>query len=64
MLIKIVNGASRLSNFRNSFGWRDPNDFLSRLVTTDKTWLYHYDPETKQQSTEWRHGGSPRPKKF
>jgi len=27
---------------------RDPNDFLSRLVTMDETWLYHYDPETKQ----------------
>ena len=30
----------------------------------DETWLYHYDPETKQQSVEWRHSGSPRPKKF
>jgi len=28
---------------------RDPNDFLSRLVTMDETWLYHYDPETNQQ---------------
>ena len=27
----------------------------------DETWLYHYDPETKQQSMEWRHNGSPRP---
>ena len=35
----------------------DPNDFLSRLVTMDETWLYHYDPETKQQSVEWRHSG-------
>jgi len=33
-------------------------------VTMDETWLYHYDPETKQQSMEWRHSGSPRPKKF
>jgi len=30
----------------------DPNDFLSRLVTMDETWLYHYDPEAKQQSME------------
>jgi len=30
----------------------------------DETWLCHYDPETKQQSMEWRHSGSPRPKKF
>jgi len=43
---------------------RDPNDFLSRLVTMDETWLYHYDPETKQQSMDWRHSGSPRPKKI
>ena len=40
---------------------RDPNDFLSRLMTIDETWLYHYDLETKQQSLEWRHSGSPRP---
>ena len=31
----------------------------------DETWLYHYDPETKQQqSVEWWHSGSPRPKEF
>jgi len=30
----------------------------------DETWLYHCDPETKQQSMEWRHSGPPRPKKF
>ena len=30
----------------------------------NETWLYHYDPETKQQSVEWRHSGSPRPIKI
>jgi len=30
----------------------------------EETWLYHFDPETKQQSIEWRHSGSPHPKKF
>jgi len=30
----------------------------------DETWLYHYDPETKQQLMEWQHSGSPRPQKF
>jgi len=44
--------------------WRDPNDFLLRLVTMDETWLYHCDPETKQQRMEWGHSSSPRPKKF
>jgi len=49
-----------------TFGFfrRNPNDFLSRLVTMDETWLYHYYPETKQQSMEWRHSGSPRPQKI
>jgi len=37
---------------------------MSRLVTMDETWLYHYHPETKQQSMDWRHRGSPHPKKF
>ena len=36
----------------------------ARLVTMDKTWLYHCDPETKQQSMEWQHKGSPPPKIF
>jgi len=40
----------------------DPNDFLSRLVTMDETWLFHYDPETKQQWMELRHCGHPAPK--
>jgi hypothetical protein len=30
----------------------------------DEIWLYHYDPETKQLSMEWRHSNSPRPKKI
>jgi len=30
----------------------------------DETWLYHYDPETKQQPLKWWHSGSPRPKKY
>jgi len=30
----------------------------------DETWLYHYEPERKQESMDWRHSGSPRPPKF
>ena len=33
---------------------RDPNDFLSRLVTMDETWLYHYDP--RQSNSQWSSG--------
>jgi len=42
---------------------RDPNDFLSRLVTMDETWSYHYDSETKHLSMGWQNSVSPRPKK-
>ena len=34
----------------------------AQLLTMYETWLYHYDPETKQQSMDWRHSGSPRPR--
>jgi len=37
------------------FSRRDPNDFLSRLITMDETWLYHYDPETKSKN-QWSGG--------
>jgi hypothetical protein len=30
----------------------------------DENWLYYYDPGTKEQSMEWWHGGSTRPKRF
>ena len=29
----------------------------------DESWIYYYDPETKRQSSQWKHAGSPRPKK-
>jgi len=48
----------------NFFGAIKMISYRARLVTMDKTWLYHYDPETKQQSMEWRRSGSPRPKKI
>jgi len=43
---------------------RDPNDFLSRMVTMDETLLYHYDPETKQQSMESGIAAHPAPKRL
>ena len=40
------------------------DDFLSRLVTVDETWVHYYEPENKAQSRQWVGPGSPRPKKF
>jgi len=40
----------------------DP-DFLSKIITEDESWCCGYDPETKQQSSQWKSASSPRPKK-
>ena len=29
----------------------------------DESWIYCNDPETKRQNSQWKHAGSPRPKK-
>ena len=36
---------------------------LDAMVTCDESWIYCYDPETKRQSSQWKHAGFPRPKK-
>ena len=36
---------------------------LDALVTCDESWIYFYDPETKRQSCQRKHAGSPRLKK-
>ncbi|PNF41749.1 hypothetical protein B7P43_G03429 [Cryptotermes secundus] len=40
----------------------NPN-FLNTVITGDESWVYGYDPETKMQSSQWKHPTSPRPKK-
>jgi hypothetical protein len=36
--------------------------FFNKIITEDETWCFAYDPETKQQSSEWVDETSPRPK--
>ena len=31
---------------------------------SNETWLHHWDPDTKKESMQWKHPGSPPPKKF
>ena len=38
------------------------DDFLSRLVAADETWVHYYEPENKAQSRQSVGPGSPRPK--
>jgi hypothetical protein len=40
----------------------DPQ-FLTKVATGNESWCYGYDPESKQQSCQWKSPNSPRPKK-
>ena len=33
------------------------------VITGDESWVFQYDPETKQKSHQWKSGSLPRPKK-
>jgi hypothetical protein len=35
---------------------------ISRIIKGDKSWIYSYDPETKQQSSQWKSPQLPRAK--
>ena len=44
--------------------YRDAEEeFFRGTVTADEPWIHHYQPETRHQSMEWTHPGSPAPKK-
>jgi hypothetical protein len=38
--------------------------FFNKIIMEDETWCFVYDPETKQQSSEWVGEKSPQPKKL
>ena len=39
------------------------SNLLNTMITGDESWVYGYDPETKAQSSQWKHSSSPRRKK-
>ena len=41
----------------------DGDTFLNRVVTCDETWIHFFEPESKQQSSVWKHPSSPSPTK-
>ena len=41
----------------------DDENVLKKVITGDESWVYRYDPETKQQSSQWKRPDEPRPKK-
>lgn len=38
---------------------KEGDAFLKRIITVDETWVYHFDPESKMQSSRWKHTYSP-----
>jgi hypothetical protein len=42
---------------------RDDPAIISSIITGDERWVYGFDPETKQQSSQWKSPVSPRPEK-
>lgn len=46
--------------FLDLLEWNEKDTF-DRIVTGDETWIYYYDPPTKQQSMEWRKGSETLP---
>ena len=44
--------------------YNDEDDiFLNRVVTCDETCIHFFEPESKQQSSVWKHTSSPSPTK-
>jgi len=41
----------------------DDANLMKTVITSDESWVYRYDSETKAQSSQWKTPGSPRPKK-
>jgi len=41
---------------------RDDPNFISNIITCHETWVYGYDPETKQQLSQWKSPNSLQPK--
>ena len=55
---------SQLANFKNVIWTFEENSvFNLEKLPCDESWIYCYDPETKTQSSRWKHAGSPIPKK-
>ena len=41
--------------------WQGERNYLSRIVTGDETWVYHHEPESKVQSSQWKRRYEPVP---
>ena len=42
----------------------EQDKFVRHIVTGDETWIHHWNPESKQESMQWRHASSSPPSKI
>ena len=55
--------AHRVSECRELKQARDNPNFIYHITPVNETWVYGYDPDTKQHTSQWKSPISPRPKK-
>ncbi|GFY13981.1 mariner Mos1 transposase [Trichonephila clavipes] len=64
---RLLTEDQQFQRLATSFDWfqsaSDDPEFMKLIITGDESWVYGYDPETKQESSQWNPPGSPRPKK-
>ena len=41
----------------------DDKNVLKKVIIVDESWVYGYDSDTQQQSSQWKRPDEPRPKK-
>ena len=46
--IRVITSEQNLAYFKGN-----PKEFLRRFVTMDETWIYHYAPESREESKQW-----------
>jgi hypothetical protein len=49
MATRVAHSQGFLKRYR-----QQGQQFLDRIIMTDETWLYNYNLETKQQSSQWK----------
>ena len=57
-LTRLVMSEANLARFE-----ADPDRFVERFLTQDECLVYHFEPETKRQSMQWKQSTSPALKK-
>jgi hypothetical protein len=61
-LFTVEQKGARLAVARDLLQCADQDaNFMRTIITSDRSWVYGYDPETKAHSSQWMTSGSLRP---